>query len=107
VTLFTLPFQHPIEFWGAVAMAAIILGIAFAAAKSPERRGIRWVQAVTSPNTKVLFALLFIAWAVGFGLLLQVVPHTGANSPYGGIALIGLFTGFFITMGLIWSVVGE
>ena len=107
MTLFTLPFQHPVEFWLAVAMVTVILGIVFAAAKSPERRGIRWVQAITSPNTKVLFALLFIAWAVGFGLLLQAVPHTGANSPYGGIALIALFSGFFITMGLIWSVVGE
>lgn len=105
--LFTLPFEHPVEFWSATALAAIILGIAFAAAKSPERRGIRWVRAITSPNTKVLFAVLFIGWAVGFGLLLMAVPHTGANSPYGGIALIAMFTGFFITMGLIWSVVGE
>jgi hypothetical protein len=36
-----------------------------------------------------------------------MVPHEGANSPYGGIALIALFTGFFVSMGLIWSVVGE
>lgn len=107
VTLFVLPFQHPVEFWLAVAMVTVILGIVFAAAKSPERRGIRWVKAVTSPNAKVLFAVLFVAWAVILAGLLQVVPHEGANSPYGGIALIGLFTGFFITMGLIWSVVGE
>ena len=105
--LFVLPFQHPIEFWGAVLMAGVIIGIAFAAAKTPERRGIRWVKSITSPNAKVLFTLLFIGWAVFFGLLLQAVPHTGANSPYGGIALIALFSGFFITMGLVWSVVGE
>ncbi len=105
--LFVLPFQHPIEFWLSVAMAAVIIGIAFAAAKSPERRGIRWVRSITSSNAKILFTVLFIAWAVFFGLLLQAVPHTGANSPYGGIALIALFTGFFISMGLIWSVVGE
>jgi hypothetical protein len=107
VQLFVLPFQHPIEFWLAVAMVTVILGIAFAAAKSPERRGIRWVKAVTSRNSKVLFALVFIAWAVVFGSLLQIVPHTGANSPYGGIALIALFSGFFIVMGFVWSVIGE
>jgi hypothetical protein len=107
VDLFVLPFQHPIEFWLSVAMATIIIGIAFAAAKSPERRGIRWVRSVTSANAKVLFTVLFIVWAVFFGTLLQIVPHTGANSPYGGIALIALFSGFFISMGLIWSVVGE
>ncbi len=107
MTLFTLPFEHPIEFWLAVAMVTVILGIVFAAAKSPERRGIRWVKSITSPNAKVLFAILFVAWAVVLAVLLQSVPHEGANSPYGGIALIGLFTGFFITMGLIWSVVGE
>jgi hypothetical protein len=107
VQLFVLPFQHPIEFWLAVAMVTVILGIVFVAAKSPERRGIRWVKAVTSRNSKVLFAILFVIWAVVLGGLLQVVPHTGANSPYGGIALIGLFTGFFITMGFVWSVIGE
>ena len=105
--LFVLPFQHPIEFWLSVAMAGVIVGIALVAAKSPERRGIRWVRSITSPNAKVLFTVLFIVWAVFFGALLQMVPHEGANSPYGGIALIALFTGFFVSMGLIWSVVGE
>ena len=51
MTLFTLPFQHPVEFWCAVAMVTVILGIAFAAAKSPERRDIRWVKAITSPKS--------------------------------------------------------
>ena len=107
MTLFVLPLEHPIEFWLSVAMASVIVGIAFAAAKSPERRGVRWVRSITSPNAKVLFMVLFIGWAVFFGLLLQAVPHEGANSPLGGIGLIALFSGFFISMGLIWSVVGE
>ena len=34
-------------------------------------------------------------------------PHTGANSPYGGIGLIALFSGFFIMMGFLWAVIGE
>jgi hypothetical protein len=51
--------------------------------------------------------MLFIGWAVVFGVALQLVPHTGANSPYGGLGLIALFSGFFISMGFIWSVIGE
>ncbi len=42
-----------------------------------------------------------------FGIGLQLVPHTGANSPYGGIGLVALFSGFFIMMGLLWAVIGE
>ena len=43
----------------------------------------------------------------GFGLGLQLVPHEGANSPYGGIGLIAMFSGFFIMMGFLWAVIGE
>jgi hypothetical protein len=59
------------------------------------------------PTAKVLFGLLFLAWAIVFGIGLQLVPHEGANSPYGGLGLIAMFTGFFIMMGFIWSVIGE
>ena len=59
------------------------------------------------PNTKLLFAGLMVLWAIVFGIGLQLVPHEGASSPYGGIGLIAMFSGFFIMMGLIWSVIGE
>ena len=49
----------------------------------------------------------FIGTAVVFGVGLQLVPHEGASSPYGGLGLIALFTGFFISMGFLWSVIGE
>ena len=61
----------------------------------------------SDPNAKWLFGLLFVGWAVVFGVGLQLVPHEGASSPYGGLGLIALFSGFFITMGLIWSVIGD
>jgi hypothetical protein len=35
------------------------------------------------------------------------VPHSGANSPYGGIGLIAPFSGFVIMMGFLWAVIGE
>ncbi len=69
--------------------------------------GSAWVRKITNPNAKFLFTFLFIGWAVVFGIGLQLVPHTGANSPYGGIGLIALFSGFFIMMGFLWSVIGE
>ena len=69
--------------------------------------GSSWVRRITGPNAKFLFTFLFIAWAIVFGVGLQLVPHEGANSPYGGIGLIALFTGFFIMMGFLWSVIGE
>ena len=62
---------------------------------------------ITSSNARILFAILFIVWALVFGIGLQFVPHEGANSPYGGLGLIALFSGFFISMGFIWSVIGE
>ena len=56
---------------------------------------------------KWFFGLLVQVWAVVFGVGLQLVPHEGASSPYGGLGLIAMFTGFFIAMGFIWSVIGE
>ena len=66
-----------------------------------------WSRRVTGPNSKLLFAILAVVWAVVFGVGLQLVPHEGASSPYGGLGLIALFSGFFIMMGFIWSVIGE
>jgi hypothetical protein len=106
VQLFTIAFQRPIEFGIATALvAAIILTVLFSVL-STEGGKPRWVRAITSPNAKILFGLLFIGWAVVW-LALQLVPHEGANSPYGGIGLIALFTGFFVMMGFLWAVIGE
>ena len=59
------------------------------------------------PEREVPLPVPFIAWALFFGIGLQLVPHEGANSPYGGIGLIALFSGFFIMMGFLWAVIGE
>jgi hypothetical protein len=111
VTIFTLWFENfpnnlPALFLSAgVAIAFVIIFLK--AAASADGRS-RWVKRiVTGPNGKLFWGLLFIGWAVVFGVALQLVPHTGANSPYGGLGLIALFTGFFISMGFIWSVIGE
>jgi hypothetical protein len=106
VQLFTLGFEHPIEFGVSVAVVTLMIVILAKAALSAEGRS-RWTRRITGPNGKWLFAALGLTWAVVFGVGLQLVPHEGANSPYGGLGLIALFTGFFIMMGFLWAVIGE
>jgi len=104
--LFLVAFQQPIPFGISAlvvtAMIVIILKSALAA-----EGGSGWVRRLTNPNAKFLFTFLFIGWAVVFGIGLQLVPHVGASTPYGGLGLIALFSGFFIMMGLLWAVIGE
>lgn len=111
VTIFTIWFQNfPNNLVILIAAAAIAGGFVFVFARSAMvaeggRQG--WSRRVTGPNAKLLFAALFVVWALVFGVGLQLVPHEGASSPYGGLGLIALFSGFFIMMGLIWSVIGD
>ena len=104
--LFLVAFQQPIPFGISTLVVALMIGIILKAALSSEG-GAGWVRKVTNPNAKFLFTFLFIVWAVGFGIALQLVPHSGASTPYGAMGLIALFTGFFIMMGLLWAVIGE
>jgi hypothetical protein len=106
VQLFTVLFQRPVEFGTAILLAAILVVIPLKAAMTAESRA-SWTRRITGPNGKWFFGLLFVAWAVVFGVGLQLVPHQGADSPYGGMGLIALFSGFFIMMGFLWAVIGE
>ena len=110
MTIFTLWFQDfpnnlPIILISG-AVAVLFVGIFLRSAMTAEGRS-SWTRRITGPNAKWLFGLLFVLWAVVFGVGLQLVPHEGASSPYGGLGLIALFSGFFICMGFIWSVIGE
>ncbi len=104
--LFLIAFQQPIPFGISAAVVILMIAIMLRSAMVAEG-GATWVKKITNPNAKFLFAFLFIGWAIVFGIGLQLVPHTGANSPYGGIGLIALFSGFFIMMGFLWAVIGE
>jgi hypothetical protein len=106
VQLFLVAFQQPIPFGISAIVVGLMIGIMLKSALSAEGPS-KWAKRITNPNAKFLFTFLFIAWAVVFGIGLQLVPHTGANSPYGALGLVALFSGFFITMGLLWSVIGE
>ncbi len=104
--LFLVAFQQPIPFGISAVLVIAMIYIILRSAMTAEG-GSTWVRKITNPNAKFLFAFLFIVWAVVFGIGLQLVPHSGANSPYGGIGLIALFSGFFIMMGFLWAVIGE
>lgn len=108
--LLLAPFQGPVQFVSftvATVLAAAIILIALRAAMTAEGGRPGWTRAITSPNAKIFFGLLFVVWALVFGIGLQFVPHVGANSPYGGLALIALFAGVFIMMAFLWAVIGE
>ena len=104
--LFTIFFQRPVEFGAPIAITLLMLLIMLRAAMTAEGP-TRMSRFMTRPTTKFIFGFAFLAWAVLFGIGLQLVPHEGANSPYGGLGLIALFVGFFIMMGFLWSVIGE
>ena len=110
MTIFTLWFDDfPNKLPALLISAAVAFGFIYVLARaafSAEGRS-RWSRRITGPNGKWFFGMLFVLWAVVFGVGLQLVPHEGANSPYGGLGLIALFSGFFISMGFIWSVIGE
>jgi len=106
VQLFLIAFQQPIPFGISAAVVILMIGIMLKAALSTEG-GARWVRRITNTNAKFLFTFLFIVWSVVFGIGLQLVPHVGASSAYGALGLIALFSGFFIMMGFLWSVIGE
>ncbi len=105
--LFTALVTHPIEFGIAIAVVVLMLGTVGKAFVSSEETKPGWVRTITTSNARIFFALRFIVWALVFGIGLQLVPHEGASSPYGGLALIALFSGFFIMMGFLWAVIGE
>ena len=104
--LFTIFFSRPVEFGIATAITVVMLVIiarAALSAQGPSGLG----RFMAKPTSKYLFGLLFFGWALVFGIGLQLVPHEGANSTYGGIGLIMMFTGVFIMFGFIWAVIGE
>jgi hypothetical protein len=104
--LFLVAFQQPIPFGISAVVVTAMIVIILKSALSSEG-GAGWVRRITNPNAKFLFTFLFIAWAVVFGIGLQLVPHQGASTPYGALGLIALFSGFFIMMGFLWAVIGE
>jgi hypothetical protein len=102
------PFQsliaEPLALFGSVALAAVMTFIFVRAAMVPERRYTGWARTLTSVNTRWLFFLLFVGWAVGMFFLASL--GLGPQQ-MGAPAFVMLLLGIFIMMGFIWAVIGE
>jgi hypothetical protein len=102
------PFQaliaQPAALIGSVVLAAVMTFIFIRVAMVPERRHSGWVRTLTSVNTRWLFFLLFVGWAVGMFFLAGM--GLGPQQ-MGAPAFVMLLLGIFIMMGLIWAVIGE
>ena len=105
--LFLVAFQQPIPFGISAVIVIMMIAIMLRSAMSAEG-GSQLGHAGSRTRTRSSCSRsCSSAGRVVFGIGLQLVPHEGANSPYGGIGLIALFSGFFIMMGLLWAVIGE
>ena len=108
MTLFTLPFTHPVEFFVALLIGGSFVALFQRSAMSSERRETSWVRRyVTGPNGKVFWGASWLVWAIVFGLLLGTFEDRSAASAYGSVGIVALFSGVFVMMGFIWATIGE
>ncbi len=101
---FQTAIAQPIALVLGIAIAGLMVTVFLRVALSAERKQTTWVHLVTGRNSRYFFAVLLILWmAVMAFLASQDLPANKVGAP----ALVGLFAGFFIFMGFIWSVIGE
>lgn len=87
-----------------ILLGAVMVAFLMIVLIVPDKRGVRWVRAITEINAKYLFLLLILAWIASMGFLASLeLPANTVGAP----ALVGLFLGIFIFMGFIWAVIGE
>jgi hypothetical protein len=98
---------HWIASLTAIVAAAAMVTVFLKLALVPDRRYTAWVRrAIGSINAKYFFGILLIAWIAGMSLL-GLMAGGETETQIGGLALIGLFAGFFVFMGFIWAVIGD
>jgi hypothetical protein len=110
VQLLTAPFASitSLAAWTiAIALGIVIVVLVLRSAYSSEERSSRWSRLFAHINARYLFGFLFIGWVLTFGVVLQLVPHEGAGTPYGVLGLVGLISGTFVTFGFLWAVIGD
>jgi hypothetical protein len=110
VQLLTAPFASvtALAAWSiSIVLGIIICILVLRSARSSEERSSAWKRIFSNINARYLFGFLFIGWVVTFGVILQLVPHEGAGTPYGTLGLIGLISGTFVMFGFLWSVIGD
>ncbi len=101
---FQTAIGQPLALLLGIALGAAMILVLLRVALVPERRYTGWVRGLTGRNGRVLFFILIVAWTIGMAGLASM--NLGPNEA-GAPALVGLFAGFFLFMGFIWSVIGE
>ena len=101
---FEAAFATPLAFLLTILLAGAMVLIIARTALVPESRYTGWVRGLTGRNGRYAFGALILVWVIAMAVLAYL--NLPANIA-GGPALIGLFAGFFIFMGFIWSVIGE
>ncbi len=100
---FEAAYAQPIAYIIAVAVAAAFIGLMLRVALVPEGRYSRLAQAVTGRNSRWLFLILLIVWAIAMG---SITLLSLSYLTVGGLAFIGLLIGLLLFMGFIWAVIG-
>ncbi|MEO7117810.1 MAG: hypothetical protein ABIZ34_02430 [Candidatus Limnocylindrales bacterium] len=101
---FQTAIAQPVALILGIALGAMMVFIFLKVALLPERRHTAWVDKITNRNARYLFAVLLIVWVASMAFLASLnLPANQVGAP----ALVGLFAGFFIFMGFIWSVISE
>ncbi len=91
------PNAAPIAYIVAILVAGGMVALLLRVALVPDRRYTAWVKRlVTNINSRYLFGLLLVVWGMAMSLL---AVQNFTSTQVGGLALIGLFAGFFIFMG--------
>lgn len=101
---FEAAFATPVAFFVTIAISALMVFVLMRTALVPASRFTAWARGLTGKNGRYGFGFLLLLWIAGMGFLATL--NLPANTA-GGPALIGLFVGFFLFMGFIWSVIGE
>jgi hypothetical protein len=95
---------QPFALAGSILLGTLMVWIIAKSILTPSRRYTGWVRSITGPNGRWLFLILIVLW----GLAMAFLASLGLGPQQeGSPALIGLFVGIFLFMGLIWSVIGE
>jgi hypothetical protein len=100
---FEAAYAQPIAYIIAVAVAAGFIFLMLGVALVPAGRSTRLAQAVTGRNSRWLFLVLLIVWAVAMG---SINFLSLSYLTVGGLAFIGLLIGLLLFMGFIWAVIG-
>lgn len=108
--LLLAPFANPVTLAAwilSIGAGIVICALVLRSAYSTQERSSRWSRLFGRITARYLFGFLFIGWVITFGLVLQLVPHEGAGTPYGTLGFVGLISGSFLMFGFLWSVIGE